>query len=88
MPLPEPTTEQIEELTLKIARRLTAVVERLCADAFETDALLEKTAASLQQALAAAIKAPVSAQPSRSGSATTDEALVRPRRRVLAPRRT
>ena len=60
VPLPEPTTEQIEELTLKIARRLTAVVERLCDDASETDALLEKTAASLQQALAAAVKAPVS----------------------------
>jgi hypothetical protein len=59
VPLPEPTTEQIEELTLKIARRLTGVVERLCDEASETDALLEKTAASLQQALAAAVKAPV-----------------------------
>ena len=65
VPLPDPTTEQVEELTLKIARRLTAVVERLCDDAFETDALLEKTAASLQQALAAAVKAPVS--PSQLG---------------------
>ena len=65
VPLPDPTTEQVEDLTLKIARRLTGVVERLCADAFETDALLEKTAASLQQALAAAVKAPVS--PSQLG---------------------
>ncbi len=65
VPLPDPTTEQVEDLTLKIARRLTAVVERLCDDAFETDALLEQTAASLQQALAAAVKAPVS--PSQLG---------------------
>ena len=65
VPLPDPTTEQIEELTLKIARRLTAVVERLCDDTFETDALIEQTAASLQQALATAVKAPVS--PSQLG---------------------
>jgi hypothetical protein len=30
VPLPEPTTADIEALTLRIARRLTAVVERLC----------------------------------------------------------
>ncbi|MBC8423324.1 transposase, partial [bacterium] len=65
VPLPDPTTEQVEELTLKIARRLTGVVERQCADAFETDAMLEKTAVSLQEALAAAVKAPVS--PSQLG---------------------
>jgi hypothetical protein len=60
VPLPDPTTEQVEALTLKIARRLTGVVERQCADAFETDELLEQTAVSLQEALAVAVKAPVS----------------------------
>ncbi len=57
--LPPPTDEEIEALALKIAHRLTAVVERRCDDAFETDALLEQTAAALQQALAVAVKAPV-----------------------------
>jgi len=59
VPLPPPTDEEIEALALKIAHRLTAVVERRCDDAFETDALLEQTAAALQQALAVAVKAPV-----------------------------
>jgi len=58
VPLPDPTTEEIEELTLKVARRLTTVVERLCADEFETQELLAETLASLQEALAAAVKPP------------------------------
>ncbi|MFC1572568.1 transposase [Candidatus Eisenbacteria bacterium] len=33
VPLPEPTTEDVETLLLKAARRLTVVVEHLCADA-------------------------------------------------------
>ena len=32
VPLPEPTQADIEALTLKIARRLTAAVEKMCAD--------------------------------------------------------
>jgi hypothetical protein len=59
VPLPEPTTEDVEALLLKAARRLTAVVERLCADEFETQDLLGQTVASLQDALAAAVKPPV-----------------------------
>ncbi len=45
MPLPEPTTAEIEELTLKIAHRLTTVVQRLCGDEFETQELLAQTVA-------------------------------------------
>jgi len=57
--LPDPTTEDVEALLLKAAKRLTTVVEGLCADDFETEALLSKTVASLQEALAAAVKPPV-----------------------------
>ncbi len=60
VPLPDPTTEEIEELTLKVAHRLTTVVERLCGDEFETQELLAQTVASLQEALAAAVKPPLS----------------------------
>jgi len=56
VPLPAPTDEDVATPALKIARRLTAVVERLCDDIVETDALLEQTAAALRQALA--VKAP------------------------------
>lgn len=42
--LPEPTPADIEALTFRIARRLT--VERLCTDDFETQAVLERTAAA------------------------------------------
>lgn len=49
------------QLALKVARRLTTVIERLCADTFETDALLEQVAAARQQALAAAVTSPVPA---------------------------
>ena len=59
VPLPEPTDEEVDALALKVARRVTATVERLCTDTFETDALLEETAAALQQALATAVRAPV-----------------------------
>ena len=59
VPLLPPTDEDGANLALKIARRLTAVVERHCADACETDALLERTAAAMQQALAVAVRAPV-----------------------------
>lgn len=60
VPLPEPTTEEIEELTLKVARRLTTVVQRLCGDEFETQELLAQTVTALQKALAAAVKPPLS----------------------------
>ncbi len=60
VPLPDPTTEEIEELTLKIARRLTTVVHRLCGDEFETQELLAQTVAALQEALVAAVKPPLS----------------------------
>lgn len=60
VPLPDPTTAQIEELTLKVARRLTTVVERLCGDEFETQELLAQTVAALQETLAAAVKPPLS----------------------------
>ena len=56
VPLPEPTPEDIEVLTYKIARRLTAVVERLSADECETAAVLERTAAALREALAKAVE--------------------------------
>jgi hypothetical protein len=59
VPLPEPTTEDIEALTLKVARRLTAVVERFCEDECETEALLEQTAGAMRDALAGAVKPPV-----------------------------
>jgi len=59
VPLPAPTDEEVAALALKVARRLTSVVERLCDDIFQTDALLEATASALQQALATAVKAPV-----------------------------
>jgi hypothetical protein len=54
IPLPPPTDEDVAALALKIARRLTTVIERRCDDACETDSLLEQTAAALQQALAVA----------------------------------
>ncbi len=56
----KPTTAQIEELTLKVARRLTTVVQRHCGDEFETQELLAQTVAALQEALAAAVKPPLS----------------------------
>jgi hypothetical protein len=59
VPLPEPTTADIEALTLRIARRLTAVVERLCGDECETQAVLERTAAALREALATAVLPPL-----------------------------
>jgi hypothetical protein len=59
VPLPEPTTADIEALTLRIARRLTAVVERLCSDDCETQAVLERTAAALREALATAVEPPL-----------------------------
>jgi hypothetical protein len=59
VPLPEPTAEDIEVLTYKIARRLTAVVERLSADECETAAVLERTAAALREALAKAVEPPL-----------------------------
>ncbi len=57
--LPPPTDQDVAALALKVARRLTTVVERHCDDTFETDALLAETAAALQQALAVAVRAPV-----------------------------
>ena len=59
VPLPEPTTPDIEALTFKIARRLTAVVERLCEDECETEAVFERTAAALREALATAVLPPL-----------------------------
>ena len=59
VPLPPPTDEEVAALALKLARRLTTVIERRCDDACETDTLLEQTAAALQQALAVAVRAPV-----------------------------
>lgn len=59
VPLPAPTTEEIEQLTLKVARRLTAVVERHCDDACETEGLLEQTVGAMQDALAAALRPPL-----------------------------
>ncbi len=61
VPLPAPSTEEIEQLTLKVARRLTAVVERHCDDACETEGLLEQTVGAMQDALTAALKPPLSA---------------------------
>lgn len=63
VPLSAPTTEEIEELTLKVARRLTAVVERLCGDVCETEARLEETVGSMQDALAASVWPPLSPMP-------------------------
>jgi len=60
VPLPEPTSSDIEALTYRIAHRLTAVVERLCADECETQAVLERTAAALRCALATAVEPPLS----------------------------
>jgi len=60
VPLPTPTTEEIEELTLKVARRLTAVVERLCDDACATEGLLGETVGAMQDALSAAVRPPLS----------------------------
>ncbi len=59
VPLPTPTTAEIEALTLKIARRLTAVIERRTDDESETAALLEAIAAALQSDLAAAVAPPL-----------------------------
>ncbi len=59
VPLPTPTTAEIEALTLKIARRLTAVIERRTDDESETTALLEAIAAALQSDLAAAVAPPL-----------------------------
>jgi hypothetical protein len=59
VPLPDPTPADIEALTFKIARRLTAVIERLGADEYETEAVLERTAAALRQALATAVEPPL-----------------------------
>jgi hypothetical protein len=59
VPLPEPTTADIEALTLRIARRLTAAVERQCSDDSETQAVLERTAAALRDALATAVEPPL-----------------------------
>jgi hypothetical protein len=41
LPWPVPTHEEDEAQALKLAHRRTAVVERLCDDGFETDALRE-----------------------------------------------
>jgi hypothetical protein len=57
--LPPPTTEEVEHLLSRIARRLTRVVERHCADEFETDRLLNETVAALRRALASAVKPPL-----------------------------
>jgi len=46
VPLPEPTQADIEALTFKIAHRLTAAVEKMCADDDQTEAVLERTAAA------------------------------------------
>jgi hypothetical protein len=54
--LPPPATEEIEQLLTGIARRLTRIVERHCADEFATDDLFQETVASLRQALATAVK--------------------------------
>ena len=59
VPLPAPTTVEIEALTWKIARRLTAVVERRCSDECETAAMLERTVAALQDTLARAVEPPL-----------------------------
>jgi hypothetical protein len=59
VPLPEPTQADIEALTFKIAHRLTAAVEKLCADDDQTEAVLERTAAALRQALATALEPPL-----------------------------
>jgi len=47
-------------LTFRIARRLTAVVERLSADECEPAAVQERTAAALREALATAVEPPLS----------------------------
>lgn len=59
VPLPEPTPADLEALTFRIARRLTAVIERHCADECETQAVLERTAAAIRQALATAVEPPL-----------------------------
>jgi len=58
-PLPPPTTEEVEHLLSRIARRLTRVVERHSADEFETAELLHETVAALRRALASAVKPPL-----------------------------
>jgi len=59
VPLPAPTTAEVEELTGKIARRLTRLVERLLEDECETAAALERVVAALREALAAAVEPPL-----------------------------
>ena len=59
VPLPEPASADIEGLTHKIAARLTSVIERAGADAGDTDAALERTAAAIRVALAAALEPPL-----------------------------
>jgi hypothetical protein len=44
---------------LKIARRITTAVEKMCADDARTEAVLERTAAALRQALDNALEPPL-----------------------------
>ena len=56
--LPPPTPESIEAVTLRIARRVSADVERRVEDDAEIGGRLEETAASMQEALQRALKLP------------------------------
>jgi hypothetical protein len=56
--LPPPTPEDVEELALKIARRLTRLVEKLVEDEEAYGGRLEETAAAMQEALAQSLRAP------------------------------
>ncbi|MCP4193637.1 MAG: transposase, partial [Planctomycetaceae bacterium] len=56
--LPIPTRSELEELTEKIARRVTKLVEKLSEEEFGQN--LDETAASLQVALSKAMSAPTS----------------------------
>jgi hypothetical protein len=58
MELPGPTQEELEPLTERVARRLTAVVERHTADDARTGALMEETVAALRDALSSSVRTP------------------------------
>jgi hypothetical protein len=59
VPLPAPTSAEVEALTARLAHRLTGVVERLCADSDETAEILERTVTALREALAKAVEPPL-----------------------------
>jgi hypothetical protein len=58
VPLLAPRPEDIGQLTERIARRLTGLVERHVAEEARTGALMEKTVAALREALSAAVRMP------------------------------